>query len=208
MSIHLKTSGEVGLGFESGFDEKIDVIDLIINVLKDHEKRMDELISRLEITHGSEPTIQFDYTPQPIGQRPAITAVVSQWTEFREKCNSASLVAFDDEGKRFVVQALCKGILFTYNEEIPNMEIKYKRGPDQASIAGIDISHSELIQVALGGKLECGLGLMKQETDIKLMEGESVRRISYSIDPSIAKSWIAYQLGLDSKTILQGKLLV
>ena len=30
------------------FDEKVDVIDLIINVLKEHEKTLDELISRLE----------------------------------------------------------------------------------------------------------------------------------------------------------------
>ena len=28
--------------------EKIDVLDLIINVLKDHEKRLDELIGKLE----------------------------------------------------------------------------------------------------------------------------------------------------------------
>ncbi len=27
------------MGFKSDFDEKIDVIDLIINVLKDHEKK-------------------------------------------------------------------------------------------------------------------------------------------------------------------------
>lgn len=31
-----------------GYNEKIDMIDLIINVLKEHEKRLDELIFRLE----------------------------------------------------------------------------------------------------------------------------------------------------------------
>ena len=42
------------MGFKSDFDEKIDVIDLIINVLKDHEKKLDELVSRLENTASIE----------------------------------------------------------------------------------------------------------------------------------------------------------
>ena len=196
------------MGFESGFDEKIDVIDLIINVLKDHEKRMDELISRLEVTQGSEPIIRYEQLRQPIRQGPVITAVTSQWSEFREKSSSASLVAFDEIDNRFVVQALCNGILFKYSEDIPDMEIKYKKGQGQASIAGIDISRTELMQVALGGKLECGLGLVKQETDVELLNGDSVRKISYKIDSRVTKSWVAYQLGVEEKTILQGSLKI
>ena len=196
------------MGFESGFDEKIDVIDLIINVLKDHEKRMDELISRLEVTQGSEPVIRYEHIQQPLRQGPVITAVISQWSEFKEKCTSASLVAFNEVDKRFMVQAMCNGILFTYSEEIPDMEIKYKKGQGQASIAGIDISRSELMQVALGGKLECGLGLIKQETDIELLNGDSVRKVSYNIDSGVTKSWIAYQLGVEDRTILQGSLRI
>ena len=30
------------------FTEKIDVLDLLINILKDHEEKLDELITRLE----------------------------------------------------------------------------------------------------------------------------------------------------------------
>ena len=40
-------------GDAMSFDEKVDVIDLIINVLKDHEKTLDELIFKLEEALGN-----------------------------------------------------------------------------------------------------------------------------------------------------------
>ena len=34
------------------FTEKMDVLDLLINIIKDHEAKLDELISRLENTEA------------------------------------------------------------------------------------------------------------------------------------------------------------
>jgi len=36
------------LGYDEEYSEKMGVLDLVINVLKDHEKRLDELLWKLE----------------------------------------------------------------------------------------------------------------------------------------------------------------
>ncbi|HUV55131.1 MAG TPA: hypothetical protein VMW03_08000 [Candidatus Krumholzibacteriaceae bacterium] len=40
------------------FTEKIDVLDLIINVIKEHEEKLDELVERLEKTCDRCPLIK------------------------------------------------------------------------------------------------------------------------------------------------------
>lgn len=59
------------------FTEKIDVLDLIIKILNDHEKKFDELVERLELV-----------TQQLETQNPALPT---------EELEESSTVAFHDE---------------------------------------------------------------------------------------------------------------
>jgi len=196
------------LGFERGFDEKIDVIDLIINVLKDHEKKMDELISRLEGTQSPQSTLPYVDYRATTPTRANVIVSLSKWQDFKEKGSVSSLVAFDIIDKEFHVFALGNGILYNYVEKIPEMEIKYNKIDKKVQIESIDVSTADLMQVALGGILDCGLGLTKREYDVEINDEISLRKISYSIDPVTVKEWLAYQLGVNDKDIIQGKIKI
>ena len=196
------------MGFERGFDEKIDVIDLIINVLKDHEKRMDELISQLEGTQSPQSALPYIDYRSSTPSRANVSVSVTKWQDFREKGSTSSLVSFEIIDKKFHVFALGNGILYNYVEEIPEMEIKYNKLDKKVQIESIDVSTADLMQVALGGKLDCGLELTKREYDVEINNEISMRKIAYSINPETVKEWLAYQLGLNDKDIIQGKIKI
>jgi hypothetical protein len=199
------------MGFESDFDEKIDVIDLIINVLKDHEKKLDELVSRLENTesvetHRHKPPIR---TPEMVvmsGGKPAATVVLKRWTDFHNQVRSSELVAFDSDEGCFTVSALVGRVIYTYNERVPSMEIEYSRDEGKSRIDGINISRAELIPAAFKGRLDCGLELKMNKYDVSLPDGGIVHKINYFIDPEIARQWLAYQLEVDDDRVVQGEL--
>lgn len=210
------------MGFESGFDEKIDVIDLIINVLKDHEKKLDELVSRLEgakVLREPETDIEEEeiYSIEAPTARPAkrvpstgagVKAELRSWAEFRERSEGAELVAFDVDGGRFKVSAVSGGILYSFQEEIPRMEIRYSKVDETARIDTIDISKAELMLAALRGQLNCGLLLEKRDTETETPDGNRVHKMVYDIDPVTARSWLAYQLSVEDDSILNGELSI
>lgn len=205
------------MGFESGFDEKIDVIDLIINVLKDHEKKLDELVARLEEAMVVEAPAQAPLEREP-RQRvkrerrqlegAAVKAALKKWTEFTERCASAELVAFDVDDGFFKVSAMAGSVLYTYEEEIPDMEIRYKKVEERVHIDSIDISSAGLVPSALRGMLDCGLGLDGKEVEVELQDGGSVHKVVYTIEPGTARNWIAYQLAIDEDSIVQGEFRI
>jgi len=199
------------LSFEGDIDEKIDVIDLIINVLKEHEKKLDELVSRLEAQATGAPTKQ-SKKRKPVESPPtagaSIVAAMRRWTEFAERCSGAGLVAFDVEGGCFKVSAVANGVVYTYSEAIPGMEISYRMVEGKAHVDSVDISSAELVPAALRGKMDCGLEFKKRDVKVDMADGSSVHRIVYEIDPDAARSWLAYQLGVEEDSVVQGELKI
>ena len=193
------------MGMERGFDEKIDVIDLIINVLKEHEKTLDELVSRLEEAQMTPAEVRAPREP-PKQVGAAITAVLKRWTEFAGRCSGAQLVAFDVADGFFEASAVAGAVVYVYREEIPSLDIQYTKGEGGVHIESIDISAAGLMPTALRGKLDCGLEFDKREVEVELPGGSVVHKILYEIDPGTAKSWLAYQLGVDDSVVVQGKL--
>ena len=199
------------MGFKSDFDEKIDVIDLIINVLKDHEKKLDELVSRLENTAsietpGYEPSFRAPEKEVIPGGKPVASVLLKRWTEFHRQARSSELVAFDSDEGCFTVSALAGRLLYTYIESIPSMEIEYSGDEGKSRIDGINISRAELIPAAFKGRLDCGLELKMNKYDVSRPDGGIVHKINYFIDPEIAKQWLAYQLEIDDDRVVQGDL--
>ena len=98
------------------------------------------------------------------------------------------------------------GVIYVYREEIPRLDIQYTKGDEGVHIESIDISKAGLMPAALRGNLDCGLEFEKKEVEVGLPGGSVVHKIIYDIDPGTAKSWLAYQLGVDDSAVIQGNL--
>ncbi|MFQ6054254.1 MAG: hypothetical protein ACE5OO_08525 [Candidatus Bathyarchaeia archaeon] len=195
------------MSFEGRFNEKVDVIDLIISVLKDHEKTLDELVSRLERLQPNLATIASAAKEAP-SRGPIVSAVLRRWAEFKDRCSGASLAAFDIEGKQFKVSAFKDGILYLYQEEMPDMEIRYREREERVVIDVIDVSSAGLVPTALRGRLRCGLEVSAKGVEVKLPDGGTVYKVVYDLDAEEARSWLAEQLKIERSAILQGELRV
>jgi hypothetical protein len=196
------------MGIERGFDEKIDVIDLIISVLREHEGKLDELVSRLEEAQVTPVQVRAPQEPRgpPEQVGAAITAVLKSWADFTGRCSGAKLVAVDVADGFFEASAVAGGVVYVYREEIPSLDIQYTRGDDGVRIESIDISKAGLMPTALKGRMDCGLEFEKRDVEVDLPGGRAVHKILYHIDPGTAKSWLAYQLGVDDSAVVQGRL--
>lgn len=190
-----------------GFDEKVDVIDLIINVLKDHEKTLDELISRIEGALTGPTTDPTGPVSTDVA-KPTISVVLRRWNEFRDRCLGANIVVFDVEEKKFTVSAVKFGVLYSYQEGMPDMEIRFKEKEEKATIEGIDLRRTELVPTVLRGVLNCGLNISIKGTEVKLPDGVAVYKVIYDIDAEGAKIWLSEQLNVERGDIFQGKFQV
>ncbi len=186
------------------FDERVDVVDLILKVLKEHEKNLDTLVSQLG-----------DTLSQPIGNGSVqihnyskYKAVLHKWFEFRDRCLKSDLVAFDIVGDRFQVSAVKNGSFFCYSETIPEMTIKMEKDGDKVLIEGGEFMTHDESSYAFNGKLQCGLGVNTRKTKVDLPNGDTVHKILYDIDPEEARLWLADELMTEKKSIVFGDIEV
>ena len=189
-------------------DDKVDIIDLLINLLRDHEKKLDEISYRLEkLVEGRQPLDSLE----PLELQPArppqmttasgIVAQMSNWQDFRERGSRSQLVSVNITETQFKVSAYTAGILYSYAEKLPSIQIKRTDdGGNQMNLA--DIADA---QVALSGKLLCGIALETRSFESKV-EDESIRVVSFSVNRAAAKDWIASQLDVDASMVIEGEL--
>ena len=183
-------------------DDRVDMLDLLINLLKEHEQKMDELTFRLEtlIDERRPPDEPPRRAPERVG---GVVARISSWGEFKRQCTGALSVAVEIEERTFKVTALTRNILFAYEEEIPALEVIQRDGGKETTYAVTDAS---LTLRSLMGGLESGLELDRRVVDSKLPEGGSVQRVVYYVDPGKARSWLADQLDVEESSIILGSL--
>jgi len=184
-------------------DKAFDVLDMVINFLREHEKTLDQLIYRVEEAlseRGPSPEAPGEPSAWALG----VSVLLRKWTDFRRHCSGARIIGFVADNI-FKVTAIAEGVLFVYVEDIPTMEIRYS-GEDKEKIAGIEADKVVLILKALRGKLDCGLGLEVNESEAGMVEGETVRRIVCEVDPGAAREWLATELGVEPSSILEGEL--
>lgn len=186
-------------------DDRVDIIDLLINLLKDHEKKLDDLSFRLEkLLEERDLTELIPREPRPVGIR--VSAVLRSWTEFIRQCRGASPIALDVDRDRFKVTAVAGGILYAYEEEIPSMEIRYQVDDEGRKRTSIEVSDIALALTALRGKLDCGLELEKRDVEASLPDGGSAHNVVFYLNPYTARVWLADQMGVDPSSIILGEL--
>ncbi len=183
-------------------DDRVDMLDLLINLLKEHEKKMDELAYRLETTLDERRT-QTEAPRRTPDRISGVIARVSSWREFKRQCTGALSAAVEIDERIFKATALTRNILFAYEEEIPVLEVTQRDGGRETTYAVTDAS---LTLKSLMGTLDCGLELDRRVIDSALPDGGRVQRVIYYVDPGAAKSWLADQLALEESSIILGAL--
>jgi len=183
-------------------DDRVDMLDLLINLLKEHEQKMDELTYRLEtlLVERTPPTEPLRRTPERIC---GVVARVSSWREFKRQCTGALAVAVEIDERTFKVTALTRNILFAYEEGIPVLEVIQRKEGRETTYAVTDAS---LTLKSLMGTLDCGLELDRRVIDSTLPDGGAVQRVVHYVDPETARSWLADQLALEESSIILGAL--
>jgi hypothetical protein len=111
---------------ESGFPDKMDALDLIINALKDHEKKLDEISEHMESVFGNR-LVDERRVPrkeEPLMATPTIKGLLvicKEWIEFKDICRDAKVVTFEIEQNSLHLYAIVNGNVFKFSEEMPKI---------------------------------------------------------------------------------------
>jgi hypothetical protein len=189
---------------DSGYREKMDALDLIMNALKDHEKQLDEFARRLEEAFkeakpGEPSTIEVAPELQrrePPPRRRSPHVVFRKWSEFKGACRDATMVAFEVDGNHVHISAQVGDGVFTYEEALPNTTFTVVEGPN------IDVLH-----FLIEGKLKCGLNLAIHSSRTLRKEGEYLFTLRYDLEADDVKTFLSRELDVPKDKIIEGKII-
>ncbi len=195
------------LTYDEEYSEKMNALDLVINVLKDHENRLDELLWKLEsiITRNAKNS---ETKLQRLGTLKRTELHVTQcneWEEFKEKSKGARRAAFRVGEKALTVDSITDEGGYRYVEtlQVPSNKLSLH-------IKGYENKDMENVESVIGvfkRKLECGLRASVKSLKFRSPEGEEVLVLFYYIDPEDVKSRLSKELMVPQKSIAAGKLI-
>ena len=166
--------------------DRVEVMDFLINVLKDHEKSLDTLISRAEDVI-SENQSRLESSRSGSSESPPHKIVLKDWPEFRRRLNEVDLVCFDLVNFTFVVSANVGLKIYEYREEVPK------------DVTGIPVSEKPLTY-----RLSIGLDLFSKNMCEDDIEGGLAR--VYELEPQYTRSWLSKELSVHQDYIVCGDI--
>jgi len=108
--------------------EKMNALDFVINVLREHEKNLDALIGRLEeILSGLPTTVAEEEEIEEKAEeakreakaaRVPVNILCESWSDFKDACSGAEIIAFNHNGV-LSIKALHGNIIYEYREALP-----------------------------------------------------------------------------------------
>lgn len=192
-----------GRAASSDRDDRVDVLDLLINLLKEHEAKLDDLSQRLE--EIMEQTTPRAAPPERPVTEVSLRAHIMSWAEFRRLSRGATRVALSAEEGQFKVMSIKGGILHSYQEKVPYLDI-IKRVEEGMSRVSFELDDVSLLVNSLRGRLDCGLELQRRERELAKLEDATLTRLEYWVDPERARRWLAQELEVEDSRIILGEL--
>lgn len=195
------------MGSSDRDDRPIDAIDMIISLLKEHEKTLDGLLHRIEealslvVQEPSPP-------PGPAPRAAGVSVVLKDWADFRKRCADTGTVCFVVDGGSFKVSAIADGVLYVYEEEIPSLDILYEAEGERLRIEGFEAEFVGLVLKVLRRRLDCGLEFSTREVETERADGKLARRILCYVEVGAARAWLASEMGISRASILEGELML
>jgi len=218
----------------SEFQERIDTLDLIIKVLKEHEKILDRLAERLESivddlkargVEGGKIRESISLIGEKISSlndalvryrsidfkipKPARFALVKckEWRDFKDKSRGARRVAFEVREKTFSVNALSDEEIFKYSETLPEHEFHVKEEKKHYVIEKMFVGSLDDVLLVLERRLRCGLEVSTRSSRFDLSDVEHVFRLTCFVDSDRAKNWLSEELEVPEKNIVEGEII-
>jgi len=186
-------------------DERVDVIDFIINILKEHEKSLDAQIAKLEDIMNSD-RAALSSQGEAKGRSPRVKVTINKWPEFREKSTEPRILAFSTSDDKLEVSALKDDVIYVYREKIPELSMVVEKGEGRVVVREGDLGDILDALSLIRGELKCGLSAKHRKMDLKLPDGNVVQKVIFEVDGEIAKSWLSKQLGIEEKSIILGSI--
>lgn len=101
----------------------MDALDFIINVLKEHEKNLNKLAEKLELTIK-----KIEGLPKHLETTVGFPVVqCKKWKDFVEKSRGADVVAFEMGERSLTVDSLSRGKIYRYLENLPVYRVQVKK---------------------------------------------------------------------------------
>jgi len=168
--------------------DKVEVMDFLINVLKDHEKSLDVLISRAENVLAEN---EERFSLQRGSLDSPIKIVLKDWPEFKRRLDNVDLVCFDMVDQVFIVSVKTRQKVYEYRERVP-MPLLEVTSPEDV--------HGDSRR---GVRLKIGLELSKDVAGGA--EGDE-NKTAFDIDPQYTRKWLSDELGVHQDFILCGDI--
>lgn len=169
--------------------DKVEVMDFLINVLKDHEKSLDFLISRAEnVLVEREERLGLNGG----SHNSPIKIVFKDWSEFKRRLENVELVCFDLVEQVFIVSVKTRQKVYEYRERVLHCTPKIASKHDTSS----DSSQRR-------DSLKIGLELICRK---EAGNDENLNKIIYDIEPQYTRRWLSDELGVHQDHIVCGDI--
>lgn len=176
--------------------DKVEVMDFLINVLKDHEKSLDSLITRAEnVLAENEERLGLNG-----GSRDSpIKIVFKDWKEFKRRLENVELVCFDLVDQVFVVSAKTRQKVYEYRERVPELTLEVENENN------ILLTRPDKVQdsLSLKNRLKIGLELSYEKEAAGNPDEDNV---FYEIDPQYTRKWLSDELSIHQDYIVCGDI--
>jgi hypothetical protein len=188
------------------FQEKLDVLDIIISILKDHEEALSKISDRFdsvcnEISAFQDKASVLDRALErlqgikiknlvgAVGTNgPLVTVKCKDWQAFKGASQGALLVAYEVVGEQFFFSSVSDLFVFTFSEGLPETTVL------MAGTRRWINSHSE-----------------SEDTDATnsetLMSSDGESAYEVIVSPRIVKRWLSSELGVPKEKIVEGRVI-
>lgn len=164
--------------------EKVEIMDLLINILKDHEKSLDTLINRMENL------LYKNIKNSKKGKIYSQIMVLNDWDQFCQLSRSSEMVLYNIIDKTFNIIIKVNDCIYEYNEKIPEFILEGSQSEKGTKLNGFQ-------------KLKLKNGL---EIHLKFLQIENDMKRKFLSNEDYIRNWISTKLNIPKKLIFNGNL--
>lgn len=191
-----------------GSNEKIDVIDFIINILKEHEKSLDTQIAKMEEILNNKNVVTKSEKQSSSNKEKVIQIDIKNWNEFIDKSNKPELASFETINEELIINALKRNILFNYKEPISEVTMTIEKNMDKINIKGVEVKKIDDHPLISNGRLNCGLMLKPIKTEYQTTDNKIIQKLTYYMDIEDTRKWLSQKLNIDKDSVINGKISI